>query len=83
MDWPLISTRLVQTTGRIRRGSVAVPQPQYVAQVHCLLHYLNSNPELGYSSTAPGMTLEERKKLGAAVENILKNEKEAAKAPTD
>ncbi|KAI0699665.1 DOPA-like domain-containing protein [Cytidiella melzeri] len=39
--------------------------------------------KLGYSSTAPGLTLEERKKLGAHVEIILKGEKEAAKAPSD
>lgn len=39
--------------------------------------------KLGYSSKAPTLSLEERKKLGAAVENILKHEKEAAKAPSD
>ncbi|KAL7282939.1 hypothetical protein PYCCODRAFT_1435754 [Trametes coccinea BRFM310] len=39
--------------------------------------------KLGYSSTAPQLTLEERKRLGANVEQILKGEKEAAKAPSD
>ncbi|KAH9890522.1 DOPA-like domain-containing protein [Cubamyces lactineus] len=39
--------------------------------------------KLGYSSTATKLTLEERKRLGANVEHILKNEKEAAKAPSD
>ena len=39
--------------------------------------------ELGYSSTAPKPSLEERKRIGANVEQILKNEKEAAKAPSD
>ncbi|KAI9059763.1 hypothetical protein FKP32DRAFT_1657251 [Trametes sanguinea] len=39
--------------------------------------------KLGYSSTAPKLTLEERKRLGANVEQILKGEKEAAKAPSD
>lgn len=39
--------------------------------------------ELGYSSQAPTLSLDERKKLGATVENILKHEKEAAKAPQD
>ncbi|KAL1947240.1 hypothetical protein VTO73DRAFT_14201 [Trametes versicolor] len=39
--------------------------------------------KLGYSSTAPQLTLEERKRLGANVEHILKGEKEAAKAPSD
>ncbi len=39
--------------------------------------------ELGYSSTAPTLSLEDRKKIGAHVEHILKSEKEAAKAPRD
>ncbi|EIW60922.1 uncharacterized protein TRAVEDRAFT_19453 [Trametes versicolor FP-101664 SS1] len=39
--------------------------------------------KLGYSSTAPQLTLQERKRLGANVEHILKSEKEAAKAPSD
>jgi len=39
--------------------------------------------KLGYSSKNPGLTLEERKKVGAQVEHVLKNEKEAARAPTD
>ncbi|KAI0078971.1 hypothetical protein K474DRAFT_747321 [Panus rudis PR-1116 ss-1] len=39
--------------------------------------------KLGYSSTRPDLSLEERKKLGANVEEILKCEKEAAKAPKD
>jgi DOPA 4,5-dioxygenase len=38
---------------------------------------------LGYSSTAPEFTLDERLKLGAEVEQILKGEKEAARAPVD
>ena len=44
---------------------------------------LTSGPELGYSSQAPTLSLDERKKLGEAVESILKHEKEAAKAPRD
>ncbi|KAI8999114.1 DOPA-like domain-containing protein [Trametes punicea] len=39
--------------------------------------------KLGYSSTAPKLSLEERKRLGANVERVLKGEKEAAKAPSD
>ncbi|KAM5542763.1 hypothetical protein V8D89_003724 [Ganoderma adspersum] len=39
--------------------------------------------KLGYSSTAPKLSLEERKRIGANVEQILRNEKEAAKAPSD
>ncbi|KAI0668406.1 DOPA-like domain-containing protein [Trametes maxima] len=39
--------------------------------------------KLGYSSTAPQLSLEERKRLGANVEEILKQEKEAAKAPSN
>ncbi|PIL30692.1 hypothetical protein GSI_07396 [Ganoderma sinense ZZ0214-1] len=38
---------------------------------------------LGCSSTAPKLSLEERKRIGANVEQILRNEKEAAKAPSD
>ncbi|KAI0315650.1 DOPA-like domain-containing protein [Amylostereum chailletii] len=37
--------------------------------------------KLGYSSTGPTLSLEDRKKIGAHVENVLKSEKEAAKAP--
>ncbi|TFL01123.1 DOPA-like domain-containing protein [Pterulicium gracile] len=37
--------------------------------------------EVGYSSRAPGFTLKERRKLGAHVENILKDDDQAAKAP--
>ncbi|KAI0257758.1 DOPA-like domain-containing protein [Gloeopeniophorella convolvens] len=39
--------------------------------------------KLGYSSEAPQMSLEARKRLGANVERILEGEKEAAKAPQD
>ncbi|KIP07484.1 hypothetical protein PHLGIDRAFT_89449 [Phlebiopsis gigantea 11061_1 CR5-6] len=39
--------------------------------------------KLGYSSTAPTLSLEDRKKLGSSVEAILKHEKEAAKAPSE
>ncbi|KAI0344999.1 hypothetical protein BDW22DRAFT_1325416 [Trametopsis cervina] len=39
--------------------------------------------KLGYSSTAPPLSLEDRKKIGAGVERILQGEKEAAKAPRD
>ncbi|KII89409.1 hypothetical protein PLICRDRAFT_110062 [Plicaturopsis crispa FD-325 SS-3] len=39
--------------------------------------------KLGYSSTAPDFTLEERRKLGANIERILRSEKEAARAPSD
>jgi len=38
---------------------------------------------LGYSSTREEPSIEERKKLGAKVEDILRREKEAARAPTD
>ncbi|EJF62718.1 DOPA-like domain-containing protein [Dichomitus squalens] len=39
--------------------------------------------KLGYSSNAPKLSLEERKRIGANVEQILRGEKEAAKAPRD
>ena len=39
--------------------------------------------ELGYSSTAPQLSLEDRKRIGTNVEHILKHEKEAAKAPSE
>ncbi|EIN07966.1 hypothetical protein PUNSTDRAFT_104134 [Punctularia strigosozonata HHB-11173 SS5] len=39
--------------------------------------------KLGYSSTAPKLSLDERRKIGANVEKILQGEKEAAKAPVD
>ncbi|KAI0046930.1 hypothetical protein FA95DRAFT_1493270 [Auriscalpium vulgare] len=39
--------------------------------------------KLGYSSTAPQLSLEARRKIGASIESILRSEKEAAKAPQD
>ena len=46
-------------------------------------HYIYKFAELGYSSTVPQLTLEQRKLMGSNVEQILKGEKEAAKAPSD
>ena len=40
-------------------------------------------PELGYSTPGPDFTLEERRHIGANIEDILKGEKEAAHAPPD
>ncbi|EPQ50607.1 hypothetical protein GLOTRDRAFT_50391 [Gloeophyllum trabeum ATCC 11539] len=39
--------------------------------------------KLGYSSTAPKLSLEERRKIGSNVEKILRGEKEAARAPAE
>ncbi|KZT20305.1 hypothetical protein NEOLEDRAFT_1075891 [Neolentinus lepideus HHB14362 ss-1] len=39
--------------------------------------------KLGYSSTAPKLSLDERRKIGSNVEKILRGEKEAARAPLD
>jgi len=39
--------------------------------------------KLGYSSETPPLSLEDRRKIGANIERILKGEKEAAKAPSD
>ena len=39
--------------------------------------------ELGYSSEAAKLSLDDRRKIGANIERILKSEKEAAKAPSD
>ena len=39
--------------------------------------------ELGYSSTTSDFTLDERRVLGANIEQILRGEKEAARAPVD
>ncbi|KAG8967269.1 hypothetical protein FRC05_002115 [Tulasnella sp. 425] len=39
--------------------------------------------ELGYSSPNPGLTIEERKRAGATIEDILHGEPEAAPAPAD
>lgn len=37
--------------------------------------------ELGYSTTVPPFTLDERRRLGEAIEKLLAGEKEAARAP--
>ncbi|KAJ3538522.1 hypothetical protein NM688_g6510 [Phlebia brevispora] len=39
--------------------------------------------KLGYSSVAPGISLEDRRKAGALLENALRGEKEAARAPNN
>ncbi|KAE9395980.1 hypothetical protein BT96DRAFT_125349 [Gymnopus androsaceus JB14] len=39
--------------------------------------------KLGYSSATPNLSLDDRRRLGANVENILKHERGAARAPTD
>ncbi|KAE9408687.1 hypothetical protein BT96DRAFT_1099783 [Gymnopus androsaceus JB14] len=39
--------------------------------------------KLGHSAHGPVLTLDDRKRLGQNVENILKNEREAARAPLD
>jgi len=39
--------------------------------------------KLGYSSAGPSLSLDDRRKLGARIEHILKSEKEAARAPSD
>ncbi|KAG8943711.1 hypothetical protein FRC04_002543 [Tulasnella sp. 424] len=39
--------------------------------------------KLGYSSPNPGLTIEERKRAGATIEDILHGEPEAAPAPAD
>jgi len=39
--------------------------------------------KLGYSSATPNLSLDDRRRLGANVENILKHEREAARAPMD
>jgi DOPA 4,5-dioxygenase len=48
-----------------------------------IIHPSDFHPctELGYSSTAPGLSLEDRRRLGENVEDILKGEDEAAPAP--
>ncbi|KAI9570778.1 DOPA-like domain-containing protein [Boletus coccyginus] len=39
--------------------------------------------KLGYSAPGPDFTLEERRRIGANVERILRGEKEAARAPSN
>ncbi|CCM05768.1 uncharacterized protein FIBRA_08001 [Fibroporia radiculosa] len=39
--------------------------------------------KLGYSSETPPLTIEERRKMGARLEQLLSGEKEAAKAPSN
>lgn len=50
-------------------------------QIRSLMPWIKQ--ELGYSTTTPDFTLDERRKLGANVEELLKGEKEAARAPVD
>ncbi|KIJ12543.1 hypothetical protein PAXINDRAFT_101156 [Paxillus involutus ATCC 200175] len=42
-----------------------------------------SSLKLGYSAPEPDFTLEDCRRIGANVERILKNEKEAARAPSN
>jgi DOPA 4,5-dioxygenase len=56
------------------------PSPVYIASGTPDAHH---PAELGYSSDAPQLSLEARRRLGATVERILEGEEEAAKAPLD
>lgn len=49
--------------------------------MHLFSHTINCL-ELGYSNATPDFTLDERRKMGANIEEILKGEKEAARAPS-
>lgn len=83
LDRPVIPARLVHAPGSSRPSPPAVPQPQYALPMQSSEFYLPPYLELGYSSEAPRLSLDDRRNIGANIERILKNEKEAAKAPSD
>ncbi|CDO71870.1 hypothetical protein BN946_scf184940.g17 [Trametes cinnabarina] len=86
LAWAFLPLGPLHASGEERRSSSPICQLECVfvfflpSSFSLTLHFAK---ELGYSSTAPKLTLEERKRLGANVEQILKGEKEAAKAPSD
>ncbi|THU91423.1 hypothetical protein K435DRAFT_727291 [Dendrothele bispora CBS 962.96] len=61
--------------------------PSYPLDLSCLPLRREELPlqypslKLGYSSTTPALSLEDRRRLGTNVENLLKAEKAAARAP--
>lgn len=82
MAWSLIPSGPVYAADQKRRN------PSPIRELECVRSVVHSTcthiaVELGYSSTAPKLTLEERKRIGSNVEQLLKGEKEAAKAPSD
>ena len=84
MDWPLLPTRPFCPPGEKGDGSLAVSIPESVTA--CFVSGISDtdhSAELGYSSEAPQLSLEARRRLGANVEKILEGEVEAAKAPLD
>lgn len=70
----------------VKSDEVPLQYASLSTSLHVVLMRMRSyelRAELGYSSTAPQLTLEERKRLGVNVEQILRGEKEAAKAPSE
>ncbi|EGN96367.1 hypothetical protein SERLA73DRAFT_141758 [Serpula lacrymans var. lacrymans S7.3] len=79
-------TREERTDHELRRAWIG---PSYPLDLSNLRRKTDEVPlqypslKLGYSSTSPPLTLEERRLLGANVERLLRSEKEAARAPSN
>ncbi|KAG8905862.1 hypothetical protein FRB99_008073 [Tulasnella sp. 403] len=70
----------------VRKAWIGPPFPLYLDSLNVNLSNVPSqyhSLKLGYSSEATGPSIEERKTAGAAIEQTLRGEKEAAPAPQD
>jgi DOPA 4,5-dioxygenase len=70
----------------VQSETVPLQYPSLSPSLVCLASGISDtdhSAELGYSSEAPQLSLEARRRLGASVERILEGEEEAAKAPLD
>lgn len=70
----------------VKLETVPLQYPSLSPSTACLVSgtsVTDLSAELGYSSEAPQLSLESRRRLGASVEKILEGEVEAAKAPMD
>ena len=68
----------------VKRETVPLQYPSLSPSSACFVSGISDtdhSAELGYSSEAPQLSLEARRRLGANVEKILEREVEAAKAP--
>ncbi|KDQ59759.1 hypothetical protein JAAARDRAFT_33332 [Jaapia argillacea MUCL 33604] len=77
-------TREQRTDHEVRNAWIGCPYPLDLTKLpvksdEIPLQY--PSLKLGYSSTAPKLSIEDRNRIGASVEKILKGEKEAARAP--
>ncbi|KAF9228866.1 hypothetical protein BS17DRAFT_792904 [Gyrodon lividus] len=83
---PLTREEVGSPDHEIRRAWLGPSYPLDLSRLPVLAEEIPlqySSLKLGYSAPEPDFTLEDRRRIGANVERILRNEKEAARAPAN